>query len=85
MPCLGIDRWNPRQHSFDNILASLFLMLDEAVDSTDTQLNGLVVLVDFKGFGLSHARQVGPSRIQAIVTIVQVKKMDEVMQLYNLY
>ena len=48
------------------------MYVDQITESVDTQLNGLVVLVDIKGFGFSHARQVTPGKVQAIVNIVQV-------------
>jgi len=65
------QNWNAYKFCLDEALAALFMVIDESLESIDTQLNGLVVLVDFKGFGFAHARQVGPSRIQAVVGILQ--------------
>jgi len=67
-----LDRWSPQDYDLDWVLASIFLLLDEAVDSLDTQLHGVVLVVDFRGFGFSHARTARPARIQTIVSILQV-------------
>jgi len=71
MVFIRLKNWDAYDFTLDDVLASLLLCLEQAVDDVDTQYNGIVILVDFKGFGFSHAKQATPSRIQAIVSIVQ--------------
>lgn len=54
------------------VLASIFLMLDSALDCIDTQYHGVILIADFKGFGFSHARMIGPRRLQNIASLLQV-------------
>lgn len=68
-----IAQWDASKYTFDDVIAAIFLMLDEAVASLDTQYNGIVLICDFKGFGFSHARQIGPRRLQAIANLLQVR------------
>jgi hypothetical protein len=65
------ENWTPNKHNIDEALAALFMYVDQATESIDTQLNGLVVLIDIKGFSFGHAKQVTPGRVQAIVNIIQ--------------
>ncbi|XP_021962950.1 retinaldehyde-binding protein 1 [Folsomia candida] len=68
---IQVHKWHHAKHTLDEALGTLFMYIDQALDSVDTQLNGIVVLVDFKGFGFGHARQVTPAKVQAVVNMVQ--------------
>ncbi|CAL8141942.1 unnamed protein product [Orchesella dallaii] len=63
--------WDAGKYTFDDCLACVFLMLDEATATLDTQYNGITVIIDFKGFGFSHARLIGPRRLQQIASLLQ--------------
>ncbi|ODN01780.1 Alpha-tocopherol transfer protein-like [Orchesella cincta] len=68
---LRVAQWDTNKYSFDDCLACIFLMLDESTATLDTQYNGITVILDFKGFGFSHARLIGPRRLQQIASLLQ--------------
>jgi hypothetical protein len=72
-----LDSWNPDKHSLEEILLSLILIGFETMRKVETQLHGLVIVADIKGFSFKQARQVSPSLIRKYVDIILVKKYLE--------
>lgn len=56
----------------DNIRA-IYLTLEKLIEAEQTQVNGLVILVDYSGVGLSQASNPGPFLAKKVVGILQVR------------
>jgi len=68
---LRAGNWDASKYNFDEVICAIFLMLDEATATLDTQYHGVTLICDFKGFGFSHARLIGPRRLQNIASLLQ--------------
>lgn len=55
----------------DNIRA-IYLTLEKLIQPEETQVNGIVILVDYTGVGLSQASNPGPLLAKKVVSILQV-------------
>lgn len=67
-----IEKWSDKNVTLDDVLLTLFLMMDEMTVSSDTQLFGFVVIMDFRTLSVWHAAQVRPARLQILIKILQV-------------
>lgn len=65
-------RWNPEEHSLEDMLGAMIVQLEHYIQSTETQINGIVLIVDFTDFSLYQARCIRPWYIQMMSTLVQV-------------
>jgi len=62
--------WNPDEVPVDDYLLALMLMGWEMLGFKETQLNGIVILIDGRGFGVKHARQGTPGNIQKYADLI---------------
>lgn len=65
-------RWNPEEHSLEDMLKALVLQLEYLIRSDETQVTGIVLIADFKDFSFYHARSVRPWYFQLMTALVQV-------------
>lgn len=65
-------RWDPEQHSLEEVLKALVLQLEHLIRSEETQVTGIVLLADFRDFSLYHARSIRPWYFQLMTSLVQV-------------
>lgn len=55
----------------ENIRA-IYLSLEKLIESEETQVNGIVILADYEGVGLSQASHFGPFIAKKVIGILQV-------------
>ena len=65
-------RWDPEQHSLEDVLRALILQLEYLIQSNETQVTGIVLIVDFTDFSFYLARSVRPWYFQLMTALVQV-------------
>lgn len=56
----------------DNVRA-IYLTLEKLIQPEETQVNGIVILADYTGVGMSQASNPGPFLAKKVVSILQVK------------
>lgn len=52
----------------------MYLTLEKLIQPEETQVNGVVILADYTGVGMSQASNPGPFLAKKVVSILQVKK-----------
>lgn len=62
----------------DNVRA-IYLTLEKLIQPEETQVNGIVILADYTGVGMSQASNPGPFLAKKVVSILQVRN-DLVMK-----
>lgn len=56
----------------DNVRA-IYLTLEKLIQPEETQVNGIVILADYTGVGMSQASNPGPFLAKKVVSILQVR------------
>ena len=69
--------WNPSQVPVDDFLLAMMLLGWEMLAAKETQINGVVVLMDGTGFSLAHARTATPGNVSKYVNLILVRKTDK--------
>lgn len=72
LPQFLTGQWNPSVVSLDDIFRSNYLYLEEMTCSAETQIKGIVAIVDFNGFSFSQALHFSPKHAQRMLKIIQV-------------
>jgi len=62
--------WNPSDYSVDDLLISILMLGWEMLSFKETQLNGIVIIIDGEGFSLSQARHGTIHNIQKYTDLV---------------
>jgi len=65
-------KWNPELISSDEITRATLIIGLEMLHFKETQLNGIVAVIDGRGFGLNQARQITPTIIKRYIGIILV-------------
>lgn len=65
----------------DNVRA-IYLTLEKLIQPEETQVNGIVILADYTGVGMSQASNPGPFLAKKVVSILQVRCLFVSRQLY---
>lgn len=65
-------QWDPETQQLEDILKSMVLQLEYLIESPETQVNGIVLIADFKDFTLYQARCIRPWFFQMMSSLVQV-------------
>ena len=60
----------------DNVRA-IYLTLEKLIQPEETQVNGIVILADYTGVGMSQASNPGPFLAKKVVSILQVRTHDD--------
>lgn len=66
-------KWKPNDYPFVDNVRALYLTLEKLIQPEETQVNGLVILADYTGVGMSQASNPGPFLAKKIVSILQVR------------
>ncbi|XP_062396906.1 alpha-tocopherol transfer protein-like [Sardina pilchardus] len=69
--CLRPGKWRQNDYPFVDIIRAIYLTLEKLIEAEQTQVNGLVILVDYSGVGLSQASNPGPFLAKKVVGILQ--------------
>lgn len=73
-PCLVTsDRWTPSHYPITENIRAIYLTLEKLIQSEETQVNGIVILADYKGVSLSKASHFGPFVAKKVIGILQVR------------
>jgi len=69
----AIGKWNPSVESLDDLFCAAFLYIEQVLQSSiEAQVNGIVVVADFKNYGLIHVRNTSPFRLRQMSRFLQV-------------
>ncbi|CAG7729848.1 unnamed protein product [Allacma fusca] len=63
--------WDPTQCNLDDIFRANYLYLEEMTSTMETQVHGLVAIVDCQGLSFYHARSFTPKHAKRMVKIIQ--------------
>ena len=66
------QHWNPQEVSLCDALRSFILQLEFLIESEETQINGVALIVDFSKCTFEQMRSLHPSYVQLLVNVVQV-------------
>ncbi|XP_076840323.1 alpha-tocopherol transfer protein-like [Brachyhypopomus gauderio] len=69
--CLRPGKWKPNDYPFVDNIRAIYLTLEKLIQPEETQVNGIVILVDYNGVGLSQASNPGPLLSKKVVGILQ--------------
>lgn len=67
-----LDRWIPSNYPITENIRAIYLTLEKLIQSEETQVNGIVILADYKGVSLSKASHFGPFIAKKLIGILQV-------------
>jgi len=65
-----VGLWNPDEIPVDDMLLCLMILGWEMLALKETQLQGVVVILDAKGFGLKHAKTGTPANVQKYADLI---------------
>jgi hypothetical protein len=64
--------------SIEDIFRTNILALEHIVQEPETQVAGLIVVVDMNGFGFQHAKFLSPYYARRTVEVIQVQQPSKV-------
>lgn len=56
-------------------MRAIYLTLEKLIQPEETQVNGIVILADYTGVGMSQASNPGPFLAKKVVSILQVSNL----------
>lgn len=65
-------KWKPNDYPFVDNVRAIYLTLEKLIQPEETQVNGIVILADYTGVGMSQASNPGPFLAKKVVSILQV-------------
>lgn len=65
-------KWKPNDYPFVDNVRAIYLTLEKLIQPEETQVNGIVILADYSGVGMSQASNPGPFLAKKVVSILQV-------------
>lgn len=68
-------KWKPNDYPFVDNVRALYLTLEKLIQPEETQVNGIVILADYTGVGMSQASNPGPFLAKKVVSILQVRDL----------
>lgn len=80
-------KWKPNDYPFVDNVRAIYLTLEKLIQPEETQVNGIVILADYTGVGMSQASNPGPFLAKKVVSILQVKTLlsDRNIASYDLF
>lgn len=66
-------KWKPNDYPFVDNVRAIYLTLEKLIQPEETQVNGIVILADYTGVGMSQASNPGPFLAKKVVSILQVR------------
>lgn len=68
-------KWKPNDYPFVDNVRAIYLTLEKLIQPEETQVNGIVILADYTGVGMSQASNPGPFLAKKVVSILQVRNV----------
>ncbi|XP_077869426.1 alpha-tocopherol transfer protein-like [Saccoglossus kowalevskii] len=64
-------KWDPSEYPVQDLIKANLLTVEKLLEDEETQVNGIVLIGDLKGFRFSHAMHLGPLFAKQVTSIFQ--------------
>ncbi|XP_060066863.1 alpha-tocopherol transfer protein-like [Ylistrum balloti] len=64
-------KWDVSRYGLDDIFRTNFMTLSKLIEDEETQVNGLIMVIDLKEMGWNHAKNVSPFYAKRVASLLQ--------------
>lgn len=64
-------KWDPSHCTLDDIFRANHMCLESVIKEEETQISGIIAIVDMKDFGIAQARHVRPAYAKKVILLIQ--------------